>query len=292
MKVFITGSKGQLGSDCLRVLKGKHELRGMDLPELDITDALAVEKKLAAFAPDVIVNCAAYTKVDDCETDRAGAMKVNADGPRLLADYARRQHVRLIHISTDYVFDGRRAPPQPYREDDSTGPVSYYGVTKLEGEKTVLQRSSEAAIVRTARLYGIDGNNFLKAVLRQAVRHPSKSLRVVNDQHGCPTWSYRLALQLDKLIDAGGAGVYHAVGLGHCTWYELAKYFLGRMGVEREVVPCASAEYPRPAQRPQNSILENRRLKEEGILVMVPWRQDVDEFTAQYRERLMQEAAR
>ena len=290
MKVYITGCRGQLGFDLLDVLKGKHELAGGDLPELDIADASSLATALDAFRPDVIINAAAFTRVDACETERDAAHRANAVGPRLLAEYAERCGALLVHVSTDYVFDGRRPVPQPYVETDPVGPTSAYGITQVEGEKAVVAATRRFAILRTAWLYGVHGNNFLKTMLRLSLQ--GKALKVVNDQHGSPTWSWRLARQIDKVIDHGARGLYHATAEGHCTWFELARYFLERMGVPHKLSPCGTEEYPTPARRPATSILENAALKRAGLNVMAPWAEDVDEFVKRYRERLLDEAGR
>jgi len=292
MKIFITGSRGQLGTDALEVLGAHHDVTGMDLPELDIADSQSAHGRLGAFAPDVIVNCAAYTKVDAAETERDAARRANVEGPRVLAAFAARSGGRLIHVSTDYVFDGLRPPPQPYVETDATRPACYYGVTKLEGERAALESGARVAILRTAWMYGRQGSNFLKTMLRLATADPRRVIRVVNDQFGSPTWSHRLAQQIDRVIDRGGEGVYHATAEGCCTWYDLARLFLQLMGVEHGIEPCATAEYPTPARRPANSILENSRLKAAGMNVMAAWDEDVREFVRRHRDRLLEEATR
>jgi len=290
MRVYITGCRGQLGFDLFDVLKERHELAGGDLPELDIAEPGSVHAALDAFRPEVVINAAAFTKVDACETERNAAMRANAAGPGLLAAYAERRGAFLVHISTDYVFDGLRAVPQPYVETDPVGPLSYYGVTKLEGERAVAAAASRFAILRTAWLYGVHGHNFLKTMLRLSLQ--GRALKVVNDQHGSPTWSWRLARQIDKVIDRGARGVYHATAEGHCTWFELARHFLERMGVPHKLSPCGTEDYPTPARRPANSILENAALKRAGLNVMAPWVDDVDEFARRHRERLLEEAGR
>jgi len=290
MKILICGGKGQLGVECRTILGRKHTVMSVDLDELDIAECARVERVVAAFGPDVIVNCAAYTAVDACETRYALAWKVNAEGPGNLAMAAERHGARLVHISTDYVFDGKKIPPEPYVETDETHPVSCYGKTKLAGERAVKDATDSYMIVRTAWLYGIGGPNFLKTILRLALKDPTGEIKVVNDQFGSPTWSYRLALQIDKLIDAGGRGVYHATSEGHGTWYQLASEFLDRMAVPHCVVPCTTTQYPTPAARPMNSILENRRLKASGMNLMQEWRHDVAAFVAALRDRLIREA--
>ena len=288
MKVHVIGHLGQLGKEACSILHAKHEVRGSDLPELDITDAASISKVLQDW-PEVILNCAAYTNVDGCETHRDDAMGVNADGPRHLAGYASRHDALLVHVSTDYVFDGNRPIPNPYREDDPTGPASVYGKTKLAGEQAILDSGCRHAIVRTSWLYGIHGANFLKTILKVVLRKPQGSVRVVDDQFGCPTWAHQLAHQIAAIIDAGATGILHASGQGFCTWYDLANVFLSEMGVDRQVQPCKTDEYPTPASRPQNSILENARLQSLDLNIMRDWQVDVREFAKTYRDQLLEE---
>jgi len=289
MKIVILGGKGQLGSDCTKVLKEIHDVMSVDLDELDITDISQVEAAAGNFGADVIVNCAGFTRVDDCETEKELACKVNVEGPGNLAVAAKNQGAQLIHISTDYVFDGRKRAPEPYTEKDDPNPISYYGVTKLAAEEAIRRTIDNHIILRTAWLYGIRGQNFLKTMLTLALKDPQREIKIVNDQFGSPTWSYRLALQIERLIESGVNGTFHATSEGYCTWYGLATYFLGKMGVPHSFVPCTTAEYPTPAVRPMNSILENRRLKEAGINLMQGWKSDVEEFVFRFRDRLINE---
>lgn len=291
MKIFVAGSKGQLGRDCLEVFADGYEVLGMDLPELDITDAASIQAALSAFRPDYVINCAGHTQVDRAETEREQARLANVEGSRLLAEYVEHHGGLLVQPSTDYVFDGRKPPPQPYVETDPTGPVCWYGVTKLEGEEAVRTTTARHLLLRTAWLYSAHGHNFLRTVLRAALARPGSPLRVVNDQFGCPTWSWRLAQQIRKALEAGCRGLYHAVAEGHCTRYELAREFLRRMGVRLEIQPCVTTEYPTPARRPRNSILENARLKAEGLNVMRPWAEDLAEFVRRHGEKMRREVA-
>ena len=288
-KIMITGNKGQLGSDCEKLLGTDYEILAMDLDELDITNLSDVERVVKDFSPHMILNCAAYTMVDNCETEKELAWKVNVTGPKNLALGAEMCGGWLIHISTDYVFDGRKRIPLPYVEEDEPNPLNYYGITKMEGEKAIRHTTHQHMIIRTAWLYGVKGNNFLKTMLKLALKNPENEIKVVNDQYGPPTWSYRLAIQISKLIEVNGRGTFHATSEGYCTWYELAIYFLEKMDVPHRVLPCLSVEYPTPAARPKNSILENRRLKEKGINIMADWRDDVDHFVANFRDRLLNE---
>ncbi|MDA0991391.1 MAG: dTDP-4-dehydrorhamnose reductase, partial [Verrucomicrobia bacterium] len=229
--VFIAGSNGQLGHDLQLLLSPRYSVTAADLPDLDITNPDSISRVLDPAAPGTIINAAAYTQVDRCETDRETARQVNAQGPYLLATYAATYQRRLVHISTDYVFDGTRAVPQSYRETDEPAPVTAYGQTKLAGEEAVRTATDNHVILRTAWLYGINGNNFLKTMLRLALQDPARIVKVVNDQHGCPTWSFRLAQQIEALLATDAAGTFHATGEGHCTWYELARTFLQAMDV-------------------------------------------------------------
>jgi dTDP-4-dehydrorhamnose reductase len=289
MRIMITGSKGQLGADCDRILRRRHEVMALAKDEMDITNVSGVDARIKQFLPDVIINCAAYTQVDRCETEKKAAWKVNVSGAKNLAGCAEKYGSRLIHVSTDYVFDGLKSLPEPYVEDDETNPVSYYGMTKLEGEKAVKIATDRFIIVRTAWLYGIGGHNFLKTMLKLSSKSSDNKIKVVNDQFGSPTWTYRLALQIEKLIETDYRGIFHATAEGYCTWYELATYFLKKMDVPHGMIPCTTREYPTPAVRPMNSILENRNLKDKRINIMAHWKTDVDEFVFKFRKVLIKE---
>jgi dTDP-4-dehydrorhamnose reductase len=290
MKILVTGSSGQLGTDVAEILRGTHDVLPRKRSELDISDLARVEEVVESLGPDIVINCAAYTRVDDCEELRQQAYSVNVIGPRNLALCVSRCGGKLIHVSTDYVFDGNKAVPNPYVEEDDPAPVSYYGQTKLEGERVVREIAEHCIILRTAWLYGVVGRNFPKTILRLAIQDPPRTINVVNDQFGSLTWSYRLAQQIARLIEVDGQGIYHATAEGSSSWYEAAITFLSLMGVRHNLHPCTSAEYPTRAVRPRNSILENRRLKMEGIDCMRPWEEDLEEFVALNRERLMREA--
>ncbi len=278
-----------MGSDCQQVLERRFEVVSLGSRDLDIADMTAVDKMIRDLMPETILNCAAFTRVDECETKRDLAWKVNVEGPTNLAAAAKKQGARLIHISTDYVFDGSKKVPEPYTEADDENPVSYYGVTKYEAEEAIRRTTDDHMILRTAWMYGIRGRNFLKTILRLALRDPQGEIRVVNDQFGSPTWSFRLALQIEKLIDVKGQGTYHATSQGYCTWYELATCFLDKMGVPHLLVPYTTEQYPALAKRPVNSILENQRLKEAGVDLMAEWTSDLDQFISAFRERLISE---
>jgi dTDP-4-dehydrorhamnose reductase len=285
MKLLITGAGGQLGQDCVQLMLDRHEICALTSRQLNITNAEAVLAAVREIRPDALINCAAYTAVDACESETDCCMAVNAHGPANLAAACAESGCRLIHISTDYVFDGSKPAPEPYLESDPTGPVSAYGRSKLAGEEAIAGRLENYLILRTAWLYGIGGKNFLKTMLRLA--QAKRPLKVVNDQHGSLTWTMTLARQIEQVLDCGLRGIAHATAEGHGTWYEAAKHFLEAMQVDCDLRPCTTADYPTPAKRPANSILENRRLKEQGLNVMRDWREDLDEFVRLHREELL-----
>ena len=244
--VLIVGCNGQLGADCLEVLSGS---KGVDLPEMDISDRALCQRILDGLKPEIIINCAAYTAVDACESDPA-CWKVNADGPKHLAEWAAANDAFLVHVSTDYVFSGDKPLFQSLEETEAPDPVSEYGRSKLAGETAILESEADAAILRTAWLYGATGRNFLKTMLRLALQGPEKEIRVVNDQFGSPTWSRTLARQIEAVIEKRADGVFHATSEGYCSWFDLAHRFLLLMGVSFRMAPCTTAEYPTPAKRP------------------------------------------
>ncbi|MDR3089580.1 MAG: dTDP-4-dehydrorhamnose reductase [Desulfobulbaceae bacterium] len=290
MKILIVGSNGQLGTDCRNILSQENDVLGLDIPAIDIGDEQSVARSVATEKPDVIINCAAYTAVDACEDHIEECWRANAQGPKNLAIAARARGCRLIHISTDYVFDGHRPPPESYLEHDATNPLSQYGQSKLAGEQAVAAALENHVILRTAWLYSAFGKNFLKTMLRLSLAAPEAERKVVGDQHGSLTWSYTLAQQIRKLLDSNLTGVFHATAEGHSTWYQGASYFLEAMGVPHRLRSCATSEYPTKARRPANSILENQRLNEAGISTFVSWQEDITTFVDMYREHLLKEA--
>jgi dTDP-4-dehydrorhamnose reductase len=284
MNILIFGGNGQLGRDCRTVFENDHSVVAVDIDTLDITNIGAVRELIRQVQPEVLINCAAFTQVDKCETQKEAAWAANVTGPENLAICAKESKTRLIHISTDYVFDGKKKPPEPYIESDAVNPLSYYGKTKLEGERAIESHTDNFVILRTAWLYGFYGNNFLKTILRKALS--GAPLKVINDQYGSPTWSFRLACQIKRVVENTAQGIYHATSEGHCTWFELAKYFLEKMNVPHDIKPCRTDEYTTPAVRPGNSILENRRLKAEGFNIMKHWQEELDEFIGKFGKQL------
>ena len=290
MKTLVFGARGQLGLDCLDILP---KAEGLDLPDIDITSAESIAAALDAHEPDAVVNCAAFTAVDKAESCEEIARAVNALAPGLIGRECARRGIRVVHISTDYVFDGLREPPSAYVETDATSPLSAYGRTKREGEELLLDSGADAAILRTAWLYGARGRNFPKTMLRLAMADPARRLRVVADQWGSPTWSLRLARQIRAVLEAPRfpTGIFHATAHGFTCWRDFAEVFLRAMGCGNAVDPCTTAEYPTPARRPHCSILENAALTTLGLDVMADWKDDILEFAARYRDDLLAELA-
>lgn len=291
MKILITGAKGQLGLDCARVLEAENTVYAFSSQDLNISNQKQVQQHFLTIEPDVIVNCAAYTAVDGCETEKERCWQVNSVGAGVIASACDEVGARMIHISTDYVFDGGKPVPKPYIEGDPVHPISQYGASKLAGEAQILERLDDHLILRTAWLYGIGGSNFLKTILRLAISDPLRTIKVVDDQFGSFTWTYRLASQIKELLDKDVTGIFHATAEGHTTWFEGAKLFLEEMKVPFSLEPCLTADYPTPAKRPTNSILENSRLKKNKLNRMVPWKEDIENFAKIFRTELLAEAS-
>ena len=272
MKILITGAAGQLGQALLGAAgRQGWEALATDLPELDITAPREIREQLRRHRPEAVINAAAATRVDDLEADRDLAFRVNSLGPRNLAVACRQLDLKLIHLSSDYVFDG--AKRDPYVEWDATGPLSVYGWSKLLGERLVREQCPNHFIVRTAWLYGLPGPNFVNAILaRGRSLAPGQDFKVVHDQRGTPTSALALAHQLLALAATTAFGTYHATCHGVATWYEFAGLILATAGLEVRPRPCTTAEFPRPAPRPANSVLENRMLQLEGLDLMPDWR--------------------
>ena len=290
MKILITGSTGMLGSECKNILGEEHEVITPGKNEMDIISWDGVIDNLQDVSPDVVLNCAAFTDVDACEKETFTVRKTNVEGPRNLAQCCARFECKLVHISSDYVFDGHKMVPQPYFEDDTPNPLSAYGVSKMESETAVRENSPNYIIIRSSWLYGVNGRNFVKSILNQAVKKKSEVLKVVNDQFVSPTWAYRLALQIRELLHGDGIGTYHATAQGHCSPFEYAEYILKKLGIKASIEPCSLKDLDYPARRPANCLLENRLLKKQGVNVMVDWKEDLDTFLDSFGKELIKEA--
>lgn len=268
MKVLVTGVKGQLGYDVMAELARRNiEAIGVDIDEMDITDKISVEKVIGEAAPDVVVHCAAYTAVDAAEDNEALCRRVNADGTRNIAEVCKKLDCKMVYISTDYVFDGQGT--RPWEPDDERHPLNVYGQTKYEGELAVQENLSRYFIVRIAWVFGRNGKNFIKTMLKLAETHDK--LTVVNDQFGSPTYTYDLAKLLVDMIQTDKYGIYHATNEGICTWYEFACEIFRQAGVKIEVEPVPASEYPAKAKRPENSRLDKSKLTENGFERLPSW---------------------
>ena len=280
MKILVTGSEGQLGRDLMpRLEKAGYEVCGHDVSSLDITDTAKTVEAVAGLKPFAIINCAAYTQVDKAEAESEAAYAVNKQGAASLAQAAANIGARLLHISTDFVFDGRKSTP--YAEDDQVSPISVYGASKLAGEQAIISCLPEHIIVRTAWLYGAQGNNFVKTILRLAAER--ESLNIVYDQIGTPTWTTDLcdALVLTvKALESGKTpyGIYHYTNEGVASWYDFAVEIVEEALARGLAIKCKTLEpiltsgYPTPAARPAFSVLDKAKFKKTFGVKIPHWR--------------------
>jgi dTDP-4-dehydrorhamnose reductase len=293
MKILLLGSKGMLGSECQKVLSQEFEIMAPEKKDLDIVSWDKVIDRLQRMDPKIVLNCAAITDVDSCESHREAytVRKINVEGPRNLAQGAARFNCKIIHISSEHVFSGEKGIPQPYFEDDPLDPISVYGKTKMESEIAIKDNLSDHLIIRSGWLYGSQGNNFVKSLVSDALNKKGrKSLKIPNDQYGSPTWAYRLALQIRDLIRADARGTYHATSEGACSRIECAQYIVDKLNLKVSLQPCETRDLPQKARRPLNCILENRLLKKQGLNIMPDWKEDLSTFLDQYGEQLVKEA--
>lgn len=285
MKILITGSNGQLGKELVNQLKSinqsmnqsKYTILATTRDDLDISNQINVDDFILYNKPDVVINCAAYTKVDACEDNIEIAYKINALGAKNLAIASERVNAKLVHISTDYVFNG--FSKYPYREDNKTEPNSVYGKSKLMGEKFVEQFSHKYFILRTAWLYG-DGNNFVKTMIKLSLEN--KEVNVVNDQFGSPTSTVDLAKVIIRIMETENYGVYHATCEGQCSWYDFAKKIFELKNIDIKVNPIKSSDFKSKVQRPQYSVLDNFMLKLIGLNSFRVWEESIEEYLKVY----------
>ncbi|MEK7537360.1 MAG: dTDP-4-dehydrorhamnose reductase [Patescibacteria group bacterium] len=282
MKVLVIGARGMLGQAVMRTWSDLEPV-GLDLPDLDITNPPQIARTLDLYQPTVVINCAAYTAVDDCESNELTANRVNGTAVGYLAKACTLRNVRLIHVSTDYVFDGNNA--NGYREDAPLAPINAYGRSKAKGEHEIVSNAHQYYLVRTSWLYGPGGNpkplpdawvrgqgNFVTTMLDLAKTKPE--LRVVNDQHGKPTYTRDLAVFMKQLaLDHAPSGIYHGVNEGETTWYDFTRGIFRQTKITTPVRPCTSAEFPRPAKRPAYSTLLNTKRP-----LMRPWTEALGDY--------------
>lgn len=289
MRIIVTGARGQVGWELThRAVALGHDVLAWDLAELDITDVVAVDRALDASGADVAINAAAYTAVDKAEQEPEFAFAVNRDGPAHLAAACAQSNIPLLHISTDYVFDGRKAGP--YTEDDPVTPLGVYGQSKQEGDEAVRRLLSRHLILRVSWVFGVHGHNFVKTILRLA--REREELRVVADQHGCPTYAgdiadvlLELAGRLDELDARGAWGTYHYCGEPATTWHGFASAIVEQARTReplevRVVTPISTIDYPTPAARPANSVLDSARLTKHFGIWPRSWREGLEVMLA------------
>ncbi len=281
MKILITGSSGMLGTDLICLLKSRKSsldpnLEFIEAPHkvLDITLEDKVTDFISAHTPDIILNCAAYTNVDQCETEREATFNVNALGPKYIATAAKKCGARVIHISTDFVFEGNSK--RPYTEEDKTNPLSEYGRTKLEGEINIQSHCNSYLIVRTSWLFGRNGINFAAKMLELAEH--KKEISIVTDEIGSPTYTPDLAEAMWALIKQECEGIINVSNDGSCSRYEWAKYIFETMGYNIKVNPIKSSEYKRPAKVPLNSTLNCQKFTTITGMKMRPWEEAVESY--------------
>lgn len=293
MKILITGSAGQLGSELKKILEQKYcklgkidlfkqpiEIIAADRTLLDISNLNMVEGFFENNRFDVVVNCAAFTDVDGCEKNPEIAFAINASGVKNLAVCAEKQNAKLVQISTDYVFDGEKS--MPYTENDECNPINIYGESKLLGENNAIEYCRRTIIIRTAWLYGKSRNNFVKTMI--TLMKNKKKINVVSDKIGSPTSCTDLAFHILRLLTADGSGIYNCAGKGCCSRYDLAKKITEFTHADCEIIPCSSAEFPTIARRPKYSCLENARLSETFGDKTRYWQDALLDFIEQLKE--------
>lgn len=281
MKIIVTGANGQLGSDICEVLRNEgHEVIEWIHEKVDITDSLLTKQLLLEINPQVLINPAAYHHVDKCQGNPDMAFKVNATAPANLAQVCKQIDALFIHISTDYVFDGQKQAP--YIETDCANPLNNYGISKLAGEKMILNSGCKSAVVRTSGLYGLNscrakgGKNFIELMLSLA--EAGKPIRVVDDERVSPTYTKDLAFQISRLLNIKNSEIFHATAEGSCSWYEFAKTIFQLKNISANLNIANPSEFVAKVNRPKYSVLENYNIKKLGVNVMREWQQALDEY--------------
>lgn len=268
MRILVTGVKGQLGHDVVHELEARgHEAIGVDIEEMDVTDPASVQRVVTEAGVEAVIHCAAYTAVDAAEDNVDLCRKVNAEGTRYIARICKALNIKMMYISTDYVFNGQGT--RPWEPDDEREPLNVYGQTKCEGELAVEEILDQYFIVRIAWVFGVNGKNFIKTMLN--LGKTRDALTVVDDQVGSPTYTYDLARLLVDMIETDQYGRYHATNEGVCSWYEFASEIFRQAGIQVQVAPVDSSAYPAKAKRPMNSRMSKDRLDEKGFTRLPSW---------------------
>lgn len=275
MKVIVTGSKGQLGSDIiLELRKNGFEAVEADLPEFDITDSQTVSDFISQSKADAVIHCAAYTNVDLAESEKEICQKINCDGTSFIAKACEKNSIKMIYISTDYVFSGEGE--EAFETQSPKSPCNYYGKSKLDGETAVTENCSKYFIVRISWVFGENGKNFVKTMLR--LSKEKSEISVVNDQTGSPTYTKDLAVLLCDMVQTEKYGIYHATNEGYCTWAEFASAIMELSGASTKIKPILSSEYKSAAVRPANSRLSKASLDENGFKRLPSWQNALERF--------------
>ena len=276
MKVLVTGVKGQLGYDVVKECEKRGiEAIGVDVEEMDITDAAACERVITESKADAVIHCAAYTAVDAAEDNEDLCRKVNAEGTRNIAEVCRKLDIKMMYFSTDYVFNGQGE--RPWEPDDPREPLNVYGQTKYEGELAVQELLEKYFIVRIAWVFGVNGKNFIKTMLRLGKERGAVS--VVDDQIGSPTYTYDLARLVVDMIQTDRYGIYHATNEGLCSWYEFACQIFKAAGMNQvKVTPVDSTAFPAKAKRPHNSRMDKSKLAENGFEPLPSWEDALERY--------------
>ena len=284
MRVLVTGVKGQLGYEVCRKLTARGiENRGVDIDDFDLTDEKAVMEAISAYRPDAVVHCAAYTAVDRAEENEDVCRAVNVDGTRFVARACRAVDAKMVYFSTDYVFSG--TGEDFYEVDSPKGPQSVYGWTKLEGEEAVRETLEKYFILRISWVFGINGGNFVRTMLRLSNDHDT--LRVVNDQIGSPTYAHDLAPLICDMLATEKYGTYHATNEGFCSWAEFAEAIMKAADRPTRIIPVTTEEYGAKAARPLNSRMSKKSLDEAGFARLPSWQDALRRYLAELRERDM-----
>lgn len=275
MKILLLGHKGMLGSDLLLRLRRKYEVIGLDKEEIDITSLPACEEAVQENEPDIVINAAAYTNVDGCENAQRECFAVNAEAVMNIAGSCRKKNIRIVHFSTDYVFDGSGS--EPYKEDDSCNPLNVYGTSKLAGENYLRELSDNYILIRTAWLYGKNGKNFVRTILDKAAT--TDKLEVVDDQIGSPTYTRDLAVAVDLLLERNIKGIFHITNRGNCSWFQFACKILQAGGITGvQVLPIKTDQLMRPARRPCYSVLSMQKFIAATGKTMQPWQLALQDY--------------
>lgn len=281
MRVLVTGVKGQLGYDVVNECKKRGiEAVGVDVEEMDITDAQAVDDVITQSKVDAVIHCAAYTAVDAAEDNEVICRRVNAKGTENIAKVCKKLDIKMVYISTDYVFDGEGE--RPWEPDDERHPLNVYGQTKYEGELAVEQNLNKYFIVRIAWVFGVNGKNFIKTMLRLGEERGAVS--VVNDQIGSPTYTYDLAVLLVDMVQTEKYGRYHATNEGLCSWYDFACEIFKQAGMDQvKVTPVGSSSFPAKAKRPNNSRMSKDKLEQNGFHRLPTWQDALGRYLKEIR---------